>query len=326
MISTYKKFIRKNVDVVSFINNNYSNKIRNEVVIYNGIIISIYGNLENYIDSIFNELLKIYFISSNKCLPEKLLSKYKKNFVDNLNNPQRYGLDIPEKDLIGDYLSILGSKYQNVKSKKLFLKHPGNLKAEKIIQLMLEFGIKEPKCQVLNDSVFKKFYIDVAGLDDNDFNTKKGKQSDDLFKYVDEIVDQRNYIAHGSDNYNRINVKDIIDYNIPFINCFGKIILKVLLKNAALFSEYSTYSNIKLLGIINKKILCLHISEIRISKNDYIVYKIKNCIYASEIIRIEINHKEIECINNNECDIGVEIDDRLNSSDGFELLEIINVN
>ncbi|MBR0038975.1 MAG: hypothetical protein IJP71_03105 [Lachnospiraceae bacterium] len=326
MISTYKKFIRNNDDVVSFIKNNYNNKIKNEAVIYNGIIISIYGNLENYIDSIFYELLKIYFKYSNKSLPGKLLSKYKKYFADNLINPQRYGLDIHEKDLIRDYLNILELKYQNIESKELFLKHPGNLKAEKIIQLMAEFDINEPKLQILNDSVFKNFYTDIVGLDDNDFATKKDKKSDGLFKYVDEIVDQRNYIAHGSDNYNRIKVDDITCYNVPFINCFGKTILKVLLKKSALYSEQNTYSSIKLLKIFDKKILCLHISGIRISKNDYIVYKIKDDTYISEIIRIEINHNEIEFINNDECDIGIEIDDRLNSSDGFELLEIINVN
>ena len=322
MISIYKKFIRKNENVVNLINNEF----KNNIVIYNGIIISIYGNLENYIDSIFNKLLEIYFKSSTRSLPEKLISKYRKNFGDYLNNPQRYGIDIPEIDLIGDYLSILESNYQNIKSKEFFLRHSGNLKADKILQLMMDFDIDDPLHKILNESVFKNFYIDVVGLDDSDFNTKKNRKSYDLFKYIDEIVEQRNFVAHGSDDYNRINVKDIICYNIQFINCFSKSILKVLLKKVVLYFEDNNFINIKLLRIIDNRILCLHVSKVLISKHDYIVYKIKNRMFASEIIRIEINNKEAPCVNNDECDIGIEVDDRVNFDEDFELINIIHAN
>lgn len=288
---------------------------------YNAIIISLYGCFEKYIDSIFSRYLDIVFlgIEDYDKLPSKLKDKYKTKLGEYLTAPHRFnGIDIPIEKLLNDYLKVMHSQFSDSVNKTFLLAHSGNLKMEQICTFMNEIGINDSKKKILKNTLMKSFHINIIGWDENDFNIKVSRDSKDLSHYLDELVDQRNSVAHGWVEDNRISLYDFNAYTIPYIKMLSEVLLRIILSESI---QYKSQNDEELLfepkpiHVYNNNIVCIHINGQAISKGDYLLYETQNKIICGKIECIQIDKQEQEQVFQKSCDVGIQIDTRINKDD-----------
>ncbi len=286
---------------------------------YNAVIISLYGCFENYIDSVFSHYLDFVFskVSSYEELPSSITIKYKAKLGEYLSAQNRFtNIETPLPNIIASYLKILNSDFSTF-DKSFLLMHPGNLKVDKICNFMSEMGIESPQQKIYQDEALKTFFIDTCGYDEADYELKSKRKSLDLVSYLERLVDQRNCIAHGWVEDNRISMNDIQSYYIPFLKVFADIILRILICKAI---EGVDNSNAQLfcdspIAVYHNKVVCIHIYNQKISRGDYIIYSTKKGIKCAKIMRIEIDNKPYENVLKDDIDVGLEIDNRIKFED-----------
>lgn len=299
---------------------NYIKSSQGKTIQYNAVIISLYGCFENYIDSIFSRYIDIVFANTHDydSLPPKIADKYRKKIADYLVAPHHfYGFDYSINDVIGNFHKILNSNFENSVCKKFLLMHSGNLKMEQLSDFARDMGIANIKNEIFDHSLMKSFLIDALGIEESAYAVMRSNTSSDLSKYLDTLVQQRNDVAHGWVETNRISAYDLRNYYIPYIKVLAEVILRILLCEVYgnyLHSEDSLLFNKTPIAVYNDQILCLHINGQVILKGNYILYKSDKKINCGKIESIEINKKTVDYVNT-ECNVGLKLDSRIKNTD-----------
>lgn len=336
LIQAYKLFENRINEVGSFINNmmsksdvlsellkadlsenqreylNYLQSSTGKTIQYNAVIISLYGSFENYIDSIISNYLDIVFSNTEtyEALPDKIQGKYKNKIGEFLSTPRHfYGIDIPLNNVIENYLEVLKSNFSGNINKEFLLMHSGNLRMEQVCSVMTELGIENMGQKIFKHPLMKNFQIDALGFDENDYELKVSRNRPELSIHLDKLVEQRNSVAHGWVEENRISVHDLTTYVIPFLKILAQVILRLLLCESYKYVtlESTGFSKVPL-TVIDNHIVCLHIEGQTINNGDYIIYDVKNKLNCAQIKRIEIDRKPVNFIADIECNVGLEID------------------
>ena len=300
---------------------NYVQSSSGKTIQYNAVIISLYGCFENYIDTVFSRYLDFVFsgVSEYDNLPKKIKEKYTSKLSEYLTAPNRfYGIDIPTVKLLDDYLKVLNSNFSETVNKTFLLMHSGNLRLEQLNTFMVEMGIQNPKSKIYSNTLMKSFHMDVLGYDEADYTLKVSRDSQDLSMYLDKLVDQRNSVAHGWVESNRISIYDFNTYLIPYMKVLAEVLLRILLCESIKFlpkEETAKKFEEKPLAVYNHNIVCLHIIGQTVSTNDYMMYVVGDNIQCAKIHCIQINKKNIERISGEECDVGIKIDTRISEAD-----------
>ena len=345
LVSAYNLFVDRIDEIVGFIDNMHSG---NEVwesfeqftlseeqhslleymkssvkktIQYNAIIISLYGCFENYIDSVFSRFLDIVFAgtSTYDSLSKGIREKYKTKLTEYLSSPARfYGIEIPTIKLLDDYIKVLKSDFVETVNKEFLLMHSGNLRLEQIVNLMHELGIEEPKKKIYNSTLFRRFYIETVGLDKEDYELKVRRDTQDLCKYLDDLVLQRNIVAHGWAKENIISNNDILNYHIPFMVTLAEVLLRILICESVVYVlrvKEPVGIQKESIAVYDNRIVCLHICGQAISVGDYIVYRSDTGYKCAKIKCIQINNQDYQDISDVENDVGLELDDRIAQKD-----------
>lgn len=345
LVSAYNLFSNRIDDISSFIQNmmssndtwgsfenfelseeqqnllNYVQSSSGKTIHYNAVIISLYGCFENYIDTVFSRYLDFVFsgVSEYDNLPKKIKEKYTSKLSEYLIAPNRfYGIDIPTVKLLDDYLKVLNSNFSETVNKTFLLMHSGNLRLEQLNTFMVEMGIQTPKHKIYNNTLMKSFHLNVLGYDETDYNLKVSRDSQDLSMYLDKLVDQRNSVAHGWVESNRISIYDFNTYLIPYMKVLAEVLLRILLCESTKFinkEESIKRFEENPLAVYNHNIVCLHIIDQTVSINDYMIYVSGDNMICAKIQCIQINSENIDRISNEECDIGMKIDTRIAETD-----------
>lgn len=205
--------------------------LSNSVVLYNAVIISVYGSFELYID----ELLKAYIEYlknknlSFKTFPLKLQEKQKDKAAEFLGNPGRflnYGLSIEQ--VISNLMdTIINDNSQSV-TEKLLISHGGNIKTQQLNNLLADFGISDLSAKLKKHGELKRFSSN---------NELDGEIIiPDGFPLLDTIVEERNKVAHGWNVDNRISFTMLKQKYLPFFRVFCKalndIIISTIIKDS----------------------------------------------------------------------------------------------
>ena len=282
---------------------------------YNAVIISLYGSFENFIDSIISNYLDIVFLNTRAYeeLPVKIQGKYKNKIGDFVLNPQHfYGIDTPVIKIIENYFEVLKSNFNGNINKEFLLMHSGNLRMDQVCSIMTELGIENIGQKIFRHPLMKSFQINILGFDENDYDLKVSRNRPEISIYLDKLVEQRNSVAHGWVEENRISVYDLRTYVIPFLKKLSQVILRLLLCEAYIYnvSDPTGFSKTPL-KVIDNHIVCLHILGQAIANGDFVIYKIKNDFKCAQITKIEIDREPIDSITGVECDVGFEIDAKI---------------
>lgn len=295
----------------------YLKAFSNSTLQYNAIIISLYGCFENY----FDELLKYYIdfllinTSNIENLPKNFSDRYMHKVGDYLSNPQRYtGIELTPPEVVEQYNSFLKSDFSSGIDKSLLITHSGNLKTEEIIRTLQELGIPQVRSKILNSEILKNYYVPQF-YDDQEFVQKRSRDEsnnrDSLFAPWEELVEQRNSVAHSWKEFNRLSIETILNNHIKFIRMFSDILLRILLAHLFCLIPESSYHFIQKhpINVFNNKICCFNNDHHLIYKGDMVFFKRNTEILVRKIKRIEVDHNEVVSVSQEKnIDIGIELD------------------
>lgn len=300
---------------------------------YNAVIISLYGNFENFIDNILKEYL---FEISKKIneyekLPEKLRKKNEFKTGEFISNPQRYkNFGLKNNEVIKNLYKCLNYDIKKgdknyILNNKLIISHGGNLRGEEIMSLMNEIGMEGHRLEIQkNEELIEHIEItqgnDIENIEDlklrysnkiEDLKPRYINNKKEIFKYLDELVEKRNQVAHGWVE-DRLSYEYIDSRMVKYLEKLGSIITDIINKNFYLFLR----QNDKMkkfdspIEVYKNSILCINSLDSRLKKGGYIFSENndkKSEFKIHKIKKIEIKGKECSEVSKENIDIGIEI-------------------
>lgn len=208
----------------------YSNNANEKLFKYTSNVISLYGALEHFVEGLIEEYVEKLnvFVSSSSNLPQNVINKYLDRCIEIIKKAESPG---KLKDL--KKLKILESAHLTLNSKKCQLIPEsfisvggGNYKHSEICKCFSALGVSNIDTQLKLESSLCDYFSKFFGDD------YKSKDSSTLYKLLDELVDRRNDLAHGGNNFSIIKDVDFIQY-IDMVECYANAMCSYLRKNLA---------------------------------------------------------------------------------------------
>ena len=286
---------------------------KNSQIVNNAIIISLYGCFENYVSNILGVFLEIVLNNHKKHseLPENLQKKYREKIGEYLSAPQRYkGFDLEFDKEIEKYNQVLNLNTLSCINKVFALAHSGNVHVDEICDIMSSLGISDGKSKILDEPIFKKYYIS-SFMDEHEFKLKRTNSISDLFYPIEALIKQRNTVAHSWNNTDRLSLEEINNTIIPFIDIFCDCLCRICIRESLDFKkvEKNAFKIKKPINVYDNHIVCFNNSNKNIRISDYLIYKTGDRVYVGRIITIQKDHEEKETIAKDlSVDIGVKLD------------------
>ena len=285
-------------------------------LVYNAIIISIYGCYEAFIDKISNDLLDFFTtrVTNYYDLSEKLRNKHIRKSGEFLSNSNRFrGFETSEREVINNLQKCLGDDIQYELNKELLMSHGGNLRVEQLIELLSDFGIQDSKTRILNNPQYVKYIAeknDIQLAEATSYINSKNKDKDNiLFEELEILVEQRNKVAHGWCVDTRISYDIILNRIITFMKMIGEVLCGILeeelvlvLKNSGMLNEFN------IIDVFNNSVVCLNCKNAKLKVGDFIVCRNENRYKLLEIMSIQCNKNDIEEISEENLDVGIRVD------------------
>ncbi len=311
------RFFRDNA--ISTYNNLPGGKIKR--FNYNSYIISLYGIFERFIEKMIHGYLE-------------QLCKIVRNYSDLPIQIQNFNID---KNI--DILTSLKiAKYRNVKPELLikilndnlnynisvlnnnaFTQHKSNFRINTIDDLLNGIGI----IGVSNDI---RHYSPLKEKLENDFSDIFTKKATILFRFIDDLAERRNEIAHGVENVTMLNssiLEEYVDFIALFCNSFYKLL------NDSLNFHIVRHQTVSLVPIkvINSSILCCSLDHLKLSKSSRIIVtqveKYPRYI-VPEIMDIQIDGNSVETVDGNgKVDVGIQLNGKVKATNTFSLINSI---
>lgn len=293
-------------------------------LVYNAIIISLYGCFENYFDKLFGVYLEILSESwtTYAALPKRLKDKYRTKLGEYLSNPQRFNnMDLKLEKEVANYHGLLSSNLIGTINKNFMLSHSGNLHSDEIFLLMKDLGIDNAKDQILNSHLFKTFHL-RNGMDEIEFNAKRSRRTEDFFLPIENLISQRNSVAHSWNVEDRITLREINDVIIPFMLMLCDCVFRLCAVQAfAQKSNQKSFKNEAPINVFNNHVVCINNQNQKIAVGDYIVYTSKDKIKIARIKNIQFNGTDILCVYDYDSkNIGIQIDNTIKKTDKLKMV------
>lgn len=300
----------------------YLEKTLTSPIQYNAAIISLYGSFEFFIDEIFKKFIELIFLNKNNYddLPKGILDKHLSKTGEFFMNPQRFkNYELTNESVIENLYNCINNNQCAKLNEELILYHGGNLRFDQISILMKDFGIKQPLEQIIFNDKYIDFYSNKENLHLSDTKKYIGeiKSSPNfesiLFSELNNLISERNKVAHGWIIENRISYSIIKDEIIKFLKLLGSIIEEILFKEYCIFLKKTNKLNgfQKPIQVINRTILCINSCESKLKINDYIFAENEKGFHPLKIINLRINNDDVSCIEDINIDIGIEVDNNI---------------
>ncbi|BAZ88287.1 MAE_28990/MAE_18760 family HEPN-like nuclease [Dolichospermum compactum] len=261
---------------------------------YKASIISLYGLLEKYVEI----WIKEYLDSLSNVVPEY-------NKIDQKIRDNHFELSLK---LINTITSRETAKYQHLTKeevlKKLndcivnpskyqintdaFVLLSGNLKHNKIVELFNKLNLN------LNDELLKNEELrNEIGLNQN---TISRIEKDILYNKINDLVERRNQIAHGSEEVDDILSISELEPYIQFLDKYCQAIFQTLFEE--LIKQESIHIFQKIENVINtygNKVLAFELENYTIKVGDMLIVETKEGrFYKKPILTIELNNKSYQ--------------------------------
>lgn len=261
---------------------------------YKASIISLYGLLEKYVEL----WIKEYLDSLSNVVPEY-------NKIDQKIRDNHFELSLK---LINTITSRETAKYQHLTKeevlKKLndcivnpskyqintdaFVLFSGNLKHNKIVELFNKLTLD------LNDELLKNEELrNEIGLNQN---TISRIEKDILYNKINDLVERRNQIAHGSEEVDDILSISELEPYIQFLDKYCQAIFQTLFEE--LIKQESIHIFQKIENVINtygNKVLAFELENYTIKVGDMLIVETKEGrFYKKPILTIELNKKSYQ--------------------------------
>lgn len=292
---------------------------------YKASIISLYGLLEKYVEI----WIKEYLYSLSRVVP-----KY--NQLDKKIRDNHFELSLK---LINTITTRESAKYQHLTKeevlKKLnecivnpinyqinteaFVLLSGNLKHNKIVELFNKLKLD------LNDELLKNEELK------NEIRLTPERisriEKDILYKKINDLVERRNEIAHGSEKSteedNLLQISELEPY-IQFLEKYCQAIFEILFEQLIKQESIHTFQKIEnVIKIFSNKVLAFAIENYTIKVGDMLIIQTKEGrFYKKPILTIELNNqREPEFTITEKTKIAVSVDYKIKDNHTFYIIK-----
>ncbi len=264
---------------------------------YKSIVISLYGILEKHIN--------IWIREHTETIP-RLILRYdelpeiirENNFsfsirLISLISENRFAKyeDLNKEDILAKLNNCLKQGGLYSLNAEAFMPFSGNLKHSKVIEAFKNLNIDLSK-YLKSNKQFVDFYK-------TKFSKPIDNKGEEAFKQINEIVELRNDISHGSQVDTILNINEFEDY-IFFLEKYGIAIFESILEKEIEYEANHIYEEVKdIINVYHKgSVLCFEIENTVISKGDFIIVKTADDHYLKksilEIQKDNIPYDELE--------------------------------
>lgn len=198
-----------------------------------------------------------------------------------------------------------------------FVLSSGNLKHNKIVELFKLLNVDLNNELIKNESLNRKI-----GLAPNDI---LNKEKDILYYKINDLVERRNQIAHGSQIWEILNISELESY-IQFLEVYCQAIFETLFENFIKQESIHSFKKIeKVVEIFGSKILAFEIDNYTIEVGDMLIVKTQEGrFYKKPIMEIELDKIKYPKLTISEkTKIAVCVDHKIKDTQTFYLKKIM---
>ena len=283
-------------------------------------IITLYGLLEDFVESVVKE----YLIKLSNIFDEYI------NFPDNIRelhielsielikniHQSQYANIVSKEDVIKNlYLCIEENKCKL--NTWAYSHHNANFRLDEIKTVLKRIGIDSFTNKVRNDSGFKDYFLATSPYSISAYPHLMETQ---IFEYLEDLINRRNEIAHGNIS-NRLEhnlLKMYMDFIETFVITSNNILVKELLKYHI---DSGLAIKINPINIHGKKILCFKLVNDSVCVNNILIGKRGDEILFSYIKSIGVGDKRYNKFSaNEEVEIAVLLDFKVTKNMSYWLL------
>ncbi|MEG4229276.1 MAE_28990/MAE_18760 family HEPN-like nuclease [Microcoleus sp. N9_B2] len=297
-------------------------RIEKRVFEYKAAIISLYGLLEQYVET----WVKEYLDSLSSLVPEY-------NQIDEKIRDNHFELSLKLIDII---INRELAKYKNLTKEEVlrklnhcivnltnyqinteaFVLSSGNLKHNKIVELFKPLNVDLNTELIKNESLNREI-----GLAPNDISNK---EKDILYYKINDLVERRNQIAHGSEILDILNISELEPY-IQFLELYCQAIFETLFEKFIKQESIHSFKNIeKVVKIFCSQILAFEIENYTIEVGDMLIIKTTDGrFYKKPILDIELDKIKYQKLTISEKkNIAVRVDHKIKETQTFYIKKI----
>ncbi|MCC3474274.1 MULTISPECIES: MAE_28990/MAE_18760 family HEPN-like nuclease [unclassified Microcoleus] len=286
---------------------------------YKAAIISLYGLLEQYVET----WIKEYLDSLSRLVPEY-------NQIDEKIRNNHFELSLKLIDIL---ISREVAKYQHLTKEEVlrklnncmftpinyqinteaFVLSSGNLKHNKIVDLFKLLNVDLNSELIKSESLNKEI-----GLQSNQIsNTEK----DILYNKINDLVERRNQIAHGSETLDILGISGLEPY-IKFLEVYCQTIFETLLEKFIKQESIHSFQKIeKIVNIFSSKILAFEIENYTLKVGDMVIVETAEGRFSKKpILEIQLDSITYQELTISEkTNISVRVEPKIKDSQTFYL-------
>lgn len=274
---------------------------------YNAIIISLYGAFELAIKNATNIFIK-HCINKGFPFNDKLSKDY---ILSVIRTFERNTLN-ENKNIIKNLHLFFNENDLSKFNPELSLNNYQNLRMDVVGKIANTVGIEDLFNEIKISNDFLLYIKDREALSSIEQSKIFVEKSNNVFHYIDDIVADRNMIAHqgrASIRFDHLTIKQYIIREFKIVvNHYIDLLKAKWCQNCV--QANMNIKKIDVLQIIDNSIICFNTKETVIDKNSKIIIKNgKNNYKIATIIAIQQNKQSIERAEINQ-DIGCRLDKR----------------
>lgn len=267
---------------------------------YKAVIISCATSFESHIKEALEDYLSKLNLICTKYeeLPEKLKIKHKSKVGEYLSNPNKYQYYVlEEKEAIRNLWNSFDNNPDYKLSIPLLLECGGNFKGDRLKELIQDLGIENYSQILIKSITILEKFKEYTNQDNYGTDNKL------LYKPLNDLIIERNSVAHNWVNDSRISyekIKNILDYLFSIAQETEKILNDQLIKDLKNFEQLTKVNHIYSVSTGKKKLIISN--EISLEKGMFIYYETQTPDGKKENLKI-YQIKDCEKIENDKLEI-----------------------
>ena len=173
----------------------------------------------------------------------------------------------------------------------------------------------------MDSNFFRRYHID-NGMDEVEFDEKRARKTDDFFFPLEQLIMQRNSVAHSWNVEDRITLREIKNSIIPFIKLLCNCLLRICLASAYLLNpNTSMFQNEQPIAVYNNSIVCFNNQGVKITKGGYIIYTSDENIKVARIENMQLDRKDIALVEETDFkNVGLKLDNTIKKEDKLKFI------
>lgn len=276
---------------------------------YNATIISLYGNIELFIDEVAETYIDLIYrlVNGYSHLPKKMREKHESVSGEFLTNPGRFlNYELSKEGIVKNLNECLQGRSQAILNKKMILRHSANLRSDQIIAFFSELGVDAFKNKLFLNNILLEYYANK-----NDISLESAREkiqslmkdeelSKSLFFELDNLVEQRNQVAHSGRVDEKKGFEYIENITVPFLLVVAKTIIDILSNEIVLYAYENKKVEIfpEIYDVIDNRILLVNRGNNVFKIGDEISFYHNGIIGRAKISSIRVNDKDVKYIDN----------------------------